>query len=49
MDKSKFEDILMTLYKIAAFQKKIQKPIDKRRNLCYNITVVKNNTNQSGV
>ncbi len=39
----------MTSYNLQFFAKTFRKPIDKFLGLCYNIVVVKNDTNQSGV
>ena len=49
MDTGDFFKDLTRIYKLHFFQKTFQKPIDKTEVLCYNITVVKNNTNHLGV
>ena len=49
MDTGYFSKDLTRMYKLQFSQKTFQKPIDKTEVLCYNITVVKNNTNHLGV
>ena len=49
MDTGYFSKDLTRMYKLQFSQKTFQKPIDKTTVLCYNITVVKNNTNHLGV